>query len=199
MAVLALILIAVWLAVVIGLNAVMQYRRSGEVPTRVRSRPGTTPWWAGLLGTLGLLLVIAAPIAELVALQPIPALKHTPIRLTGLLLALAGTVLSCASQQAMGSSWRANVDPRAHTALVTTGPFRLVRNPVLTGILITVAGFTLMTPNTVALAAFAITLASLEIQVRLVEEPYLRKMHDRAYTDYTSHTGRFLPLLGRLR
>ncbi|HLS74191.1 MAG TPA: hypothetical protein VK046_10500 [Actinomycetaceae bacterium] len=37
----------------------------------------------------------------------------------------------------------------------------------------------------------------MEIQVRLVEEPYLLRTHGPAYARYTARVGRFLPGLGR--
>jgi hypothetical protein len=51
----------------------------------------------------------------------------------------------------------------------------------------------------VAIAGLAVTLIGIEIQVRLVEEPYLHGVHGAAYTDYASGVGRFLPGIGRLR
>jgi SAM-dependent methyltransferase len=39
---------------------------------------------------------------------------------------------------------------------------------------------------------------ALEVQVRLVEEPYLLRTHGRAYAEYGARTGRFVPGLGRL-
>lgn len=39
---------------------------------------------------------------------------------------------------------------------------------------------------------------ALEVQVRLVEEPYLRRMHGTAHEGYTRRVGRFVPGLGRL-
>jgi protein-S-isoprenylcysteine O-methyltransferase Ste14 len=41
--------------------------------------------------------------------------------------------------------------------------------------------------------------ASWHVQVRLVEEPYLRRVHGCAYETYAARTGRFLPRIGRLR
>ena len=38
-----------------------------------------------------------------------------------------------------------------------------------------------------------------QIQVRLVEEPYLRRVHGDAYRRYAASTGRFLPWIGRVR
>jgi protein-S-isoprenylcysteine O-methyltransferase Ste14 len=42
-----------------------------------------------------------------------------------------------------------------------------------------------------------LVIASLEIQVRRVEEPYLLATHGEAYRRYASRTGRFVPGLGR--
>ncbi len=39
---------------------------------------------------------------------------------------------------------------------------------------------------------------SLEAQTRLVEEPYLTRVHGDEYTGWARHAGRFLPGVGRL-
>ena len=54
----------------------------------------------------------------------------------------------------------------------------------------------LMTPNALALAAWLALIAAVEIQVRLVEEPYLARTHGAAYADSARRTGRFVPGLG---
>lgn len=38
--------------------------------------------------------------------------------------------------------------------------------------------------------------ASIEVQVRLVEEPYLLRVHGEAYRDYVATVGRFVPGVG---
>ncbi|WP_378730245.1 methyltransferase family protein [Nocardia brasiliensis] len=199
MAVAALVLIGVWLLVAVGARTVVQLRRVGNTEIRVRDRPGTAQWWAKMISTVGFLGIVAAPIAELLGLEPFPVLDAQPIRGTGAALAVAGIALTFVSQLSMGASWRADVDPDVRTALVTTGPFRWVRNPVLTGVGATCSGVALLVPNAVALGGLVFALAAIEIQVRQVEEPYLRSAHGAAYAEYAAHTGRFLPLLGRQR
>jgi protein-S-isoprenylcysteine O-methyltransferase Ste14 len=54
-----------------------------------------------------------------------------------------------------------------------------------------------MVPNVVAFAGFGALVLALEIQVRLVEEPYLRRTHGAAYERYAARTGRFAPRVGR--
>jgi protein-S-isoprenylcysteine O-methyltransferase Ste14 len=43
-------------------------------------------------------------------------------------------------------------------------------------------------------------IVALEVQVRLIEEPYLLSSHsDNGYSDYARRTGRFLPGFGRMK
>jgi protein-S-isoprenylcysteine O-methyltransferase Ste14 len=99
----------------------------------------------------------------------------------------------------MGASWRADVDPDARTDLVTNGPFRLVRNPVFTATVATFTGLALLVPNLLAVAMLVACVTALQVQVRLVEEPYLHRVHGTAWERYAVRTGRFLPWIGRRR
>jgi protein-S-isoprenylcysteine O-methyltransferase Ste14 len=200
MAVLALVLLAVWLLLVAGLRTLIQLRRTGEVSVpRFRDRPGSPQWWARLLSTLGFACAVAAPLAELAGLPPISGLDRTPVRAAGAVLAVLGIAVTLAAQLAMGASWRPDVDPDARTALVTSGPFRLVRNPVFTATAAATTGLALLVPNLLAAAMLVAFVTALQIQVRLVEEPYLHRVHGTAYDQYAARTGRFLPWIGRQR
>ena len=198
MAVLALALLAVWLLLVAGLRTVIQLRRTGDVSApHFRDRPGSPQWWARLLSAVGFACAVAAPLAELAGLEPIAILDRSPVRAAGVVLAVLGIAATLAAQLAMGASWRPDVDPDARTALVTGGPFRLVRNPIFTATAAT--ALALIVPNLVAAAMLATFFAALQVQVRLVEEPYLHRVHGTAYDRYAARTGRFLPWIGRQR
>jgi protein-S-isoprenylcysteine O-methyltransferase Ste14 len=74
--------------------------------------------------------------------------------------------------------------------------FAVVRNPIFSAMLIFAAGIVLMTPNPLGVAGFALLVAAIELQVRVVEEPYLRAVHGQRYRDYTATVGRFVPRVG---
>ena len=67
------------------------------------------------------------------------------------------------------------------------------RNPIYSAMLPTVCGLVLMVPSVLALAAIVTLFVGLELQVRLVEEPYLQQVHGDAYAAYAAHVGRFVP------
>ena len=89
------------------------------------------------------------------------------------MLALVGIAATVYAQVDMGDSWRIGVDPGERTTLVRSGVFGRVRNPIFTAMLTFGAGIALVTPNLVALVGFVLLVGSIELQVRVVEEPYL--------------------------
>jgi len=199
MAVLDLVLVLVWVGLVSIVRGAVQYRRTGTSPLRFRDKPGSPQWWSRLLSAIGVLLAVAAPLAELAGLAPFVALDEPAVRFGGIVLVVLGIAVTIGSQLAMGESWRGDVDASIRTPLVTNGPFRLVRNPIFSGAALTAIGLALVVPNVLSLAMLALFAAGLEIQVRFVEEPYLLRVHGDAYRRYAERTGRFLPGVGRLR
>ena len=199
MAVLDLVLVVVWFGLVSIVRGAVQYRRTGASPLRFRDKPGSPQWWSRLLSAIGVLLAIAAPLAELAGLAPFAILDLPAVRFGGVVLVVLGIVVTIASQLAMGNSWRGDVDPDVRTPLVTRGPFALVRNPIFSGAALSAVGLALVVPNVLSLAMLVLFVAGLEIQVRLVEEPYLLQVHGEAYRRYAARTGRFVPGVGRLR
>jgi protein-S-isoprenylcysteine O-methyltransferase Ste14 len=199
MAVLDLVLVLVWVGLVSIVRGIVQFRRTGTSPIRFRDKPGSAQWWSRLLSAIGVLLAIAAPLAELAGLAPFAILDQPVVRVAGVVLVVLGIALTIGSQLAMGASWRGDVDPDVRTPLITSGPFALVRNPIFSGAALTAAGLALVVPNVLSLAMLVLFVAGLEIQVRLVEEPYLLHVHGEAYRRYAARTGRFVPGVGRLR
>ena len=82
--------------------------------------------------------------------------------------------------------------------LVTGGAFQYVRHPIYTGLVGMSLGVVLMVPTPLAIAALAVFLVTVELEARVVEEPFLLKTQP-AYEPYAARTGRFLPGVGRLR
>lgn len=110
------------------------------------------------------------------------------------ILGLLGTLWA---QWEMGRSWRIGVNPSERTALVTGGLFRWVRNPIFTAMIVCTLGLVLLVPSVLAVIAQVALIIGVELQVRLIEEPYLVRIHGEAYRAWTARVGRFLPFIGR--
>lgn len=198
MAVTALVIYVVWGLLAFGWRTVVQLRRTGDSGLRLHAERGSVQWWAKLGFVAAIAIGFAAPIAAVAGLADVDALDADGLHTIGVVVALVGVALTLVAQLAMGSSWRIGVDPTEHTGLVTEGPFGLVRNPIFTAMLVTVAGLTLMIPNPLTIIGLLALVAALEVQVRMVEEPYLVSVHGQTYTSYAQRVGRFVPGLGRL-
>lgn len=191
---------ALYLALAFILRSAIQRRRTGSTGFKgVSGRPGSLEWWAGILFVVALIVGALAPVLDVTdVLDPIGALDGPGAHALGLVLFGLGLAATLYAQLTMGESWRVGVDESERTALVTDGPFALVRNPIFAAMIPTSLGLALMVPNVVAWAGFAALVLALEIQVRLVEEPYLRRVHGQAYARYAARTGRFAPGFGRM-
>ncbi|MEU0665368.1 isoprenylcysteine carboxylmethyltransferase family protein [Streptomyces lavendulocolor] len=198
MAVLALVLFAAFLLLAGVARIAVQYRRTGDTGIR-RARAAGPPQQGARAALIcgSLVTGVAAPVAELAGLDAVSALDQTDVRVSGAVLATLGIAAAIGAQNAMGASWRNDVDPRERTALITHGPFRWVRNPIYTAALTWAIGLALTVPNSLALPGPLLLWLGLELQVRYVEEPYLRRVHGPAYAQYAARTGRFLPGIGR--
>lgn len=200
MAASALAIYLVGLLLAFGWRSLAQWRRTGDTGLRLDAGPpGSIGWWAKLAFIAALLLGVAGPIAGMADLDPVPFLDHTWTQATGVALACGGVVATLSAQLGMGTAWRVGVDPDERTELVTAGSFAVVRNPIFTAMCVTSIGLGLMVPNLVSLAATAVLIASIQAQVRAVEEPHLVRVHGTAYYVYATRVGRFVPGLGLLR
>lgn len=193
----ALAFFVLYVLVGFGVRTAVQIRRTGDSGFRGLSGSlGSVAWWAGVLFATALVAGILAPVAGLLGLPVISALEHSGVRAAGVVLATVGILGTTITQLDMGDNWRIGVDQDERTELVTSGSFAMVRNPIFTAMLVTGAGIALVVPNGIALAGWALLLLAIELQVRVVEEPYLRRHHGESYKSYVARVGRFLPGLG---
>ncbi|WP_369134221.1 methyltransferase [Modestobacter sp. I12A-02662] len=197
MSAVALGLYVVALVVLFGVRSWVQRRRTGHTGFHgLSGTPADAGWWGGVLFMVAIVLGLAAPL--LVVLGATPTDPPVGVEVVGLGLALVGFAATLAAQTGMGASWRIGVDPAERTELVTTGVFASVRNPIFTAMVLAQSGVVLMVPTWVGAGALAALVTAVQLQVRAVEEPYLRNAHGDAYARYAARTGRFVPGVGRL-
>ena len=123
--------------------------------------------------------------------MPIQSLERTSVRLTGFILLLVSLIWTVIAQAQMGSSWRIGIDTEHRTELVQTGVFRLSRNPIFVGMIVTLLGLFLVIPNVGTLITLLVGVILIGIQVRL-EEEYLTSTHRDTYIEYRRNVRRWI-------
>ena len=124
-------------------------------------------------------------------LMPVSWLEKPWMRSTGVVLLIASLIWTILAQVRMGESWRIGIDNEHKTKLVQTGLFRISRNPIFLGIMVTLLGLFLVIPNAITLLILVLGVVLINIQVRL-EEDYLRRTHGDEYVDFTKRVGRWI-------
>lgn len=150
--------------------------------------------------TGGVLFVVLLPVIMwLCSLMPSLTLPPVTRLVTVLCLAIAGLALSIWSIAYMRRVGDGNpmdafgyeVAPRTRK-LMTEGPYRISRNPMLTGIFIYLAGCCIWLWTWQSLVVFAVFAAIMLVQVS-TEEKRLRRDFGDEYEAYCRRTGRFTP------
>ena len=124
-------------------------------------------------------------------LMPIHWLERTWIRLTGIVLLLVSLLWTILAQAQMGSSWRIGIDTEHSTELVQRGVFKVSRNPIFSGMIVTLLGLFLVVPNVGTLVTLLVGIILIGIQVRL-EEDYLMRAHGNNYIEYCRNVRRWI-------
>ncbi len=110
----------------------------------------------------------------------------------GLGLAMAGAALAILSRAMLGRNWSATVQLKQAHELVTHGPYRYVRHPIYTGLLLLFLGNAVMVGDWRGLLAVAIVLVSFWRKLRL-EESWLAGHFGEAYRLYQARTKALIP------
>jgi protein-S-isoprenylcysteine O-methyltransferase Ste14 len=145
-----------------------------------------------LIGVVAVLIIFSGFIGQGQRyLVPVPYLEKPWAVYTGMVLIHVSFFLIFIAQQQMNRSWRMGIDEKNRTQLVTSGLFKISRNPIFLGIIISVTGIFLILPNMFTFAIMILTYFVIQVQVRL-EEAFLEKQHGQKYLQYKRQVKRFL-------
>jgi protein-S-isoprenylcysteine O-methyltransferase Ste14 len=117
-------------------------------------------------------------------------LNQAFINYFGLFLLIFALIWTIIAQGHMQNSWRIGIDTVTKTDLITSGLFAFSRNPIFLGMLLSLLGLFLSTPNIYTLVFLIVGYILIQVQIRL-EEEFLRSQRGQAYDVYVSEVGRF--------
>lgn len=121
----------------------------------------------------------------------IPSLDNEIIKYIGLVVLAVSLVWTIIAQGHMKNSWRIGIDTETKTELVTNGLFGLSRNPIFLGMILSLVGLFLVTPNALTLLFLILGYVLIQIQIRL-EEEFLTNEHGQNYIDYKHKVRRLI-------
>ena len=129
---------------------------------------------------------------------PLPILRRTSfatpaIFACGLLLMASGQLLRWWSIATLGRLFTINVAIRRDHRVIDSGPYRAIRHPAYTAILLFHLGAGLCLGNALSLAVLTIPTTAVLLRRIRVEESVLLENLGTAYRTYVSRTKRLIP------
>jgi protein-S-isoprenylcysteine O-methyltransferase Ste14 len=121
-----------------------------------------------------------------------PLYNNPFIQWPALTIAAIAFILTRICWKQMGKSWRMGIDPNERTALIITGPYAYVRNPIYALSVVLMLATAVVVPTPLMLIAAAIHLLLLQWEARR-EEQHLSQIHGEQYDQYRAAVGRFFP------
>lgn len=111
--------------------------------------------------------------------------------LLGLVLVVAGLALTVWARWHLGRNWSGVVTVKENHTLIRDGPYRLIRHPIYSGLVLALIGTALAIGSARGFVATALILVGFLVKLR-VEEARMRETFPE-YTEYCRHTARLLP------
>src|SRR5438046_638315 len=166
------------------------------VTCRSRSRTGTKQD-RSTLRVVWLVIVVSVAAGIYVAKQwTAAALPYQrSFVFAGVVLFVAGLLLRWWAIITLGRFFTVDVTIEKDQELVDRGPFRVVRHPSYTGVLLAFVGFGLSLRNWAALLVILLPIGAAFIHRMNVEENALSRALGRRYADYMKRTKRLVPFV----
>lgn len=140
----------------------------------------------------GLLLVVTVIVERVFERHGEPA-HVLALQVIGMIVFLSGLGLAVWARIYLGRNWGMPMTRKEEPELVTTGPYRYVRHPIYSGLLLGVLGTAIAT-SVYWLIAFVLVGAYFIYSAR-VEEGLMESAFPTTYPDYKAHTKMLIPFV----
>jgi len=117
------------------------------------------------------------------------------IRETGVVITWIGVGIAIWARRHIGKNWSGLVTLKQDHQLVRTGPYRWVRHPIYTGLLMAALGTALVLGEWRGIVAFAMLIAAHTLKAQR-EEALMVRHFGSVYEDYRRRTGFLVPGIG---
>jgi protein-S-isoprenylcysteine O-methyltransferase Ste14 len=189
------VVVVVWVAGALY-NAVRTLHSASHAPRELpRSQPGLAAGDGGLIGVavvcVGLAIVGRRYFDDL-------AVGALWVRVLGLAVLVASTVLTLWARFSLGTSWSVAPKVQGDHQLRTRGPYAVTRHPIYTGVLGMLLGATLLSGIGQWIVLFPVALIVFEVKIRMEERLMVATFPDE-YPRYRRRVPQLVPGLNVLR
>lgn len=132
------------------------------------------------------------PIVEIVSIAMDTTVFSVPVRGIGACIAIMGLGVFIISVLTMRDSWRAGVSNTDKTELVTRGIYQISRNPAFLGFDLVYIGMIVMFFNWLLFIVSVFAMVMFHLQIRYVEERFLREVFGTEYLHYQKKVCRYV-------
>lgn len=157
------------------------------------AKSGQSGGWNRLIGLRVALVVVIIFVVRGAGLRFHSAGTDLLLAGIGLALFLLGLALAVWARLYIGRNWGTPMSHKDEPELVTTGPYRRIRHPIYTGLILAMVGTALAT--TLYGLIVAAVLSGFFIYSATREEAYLTEQFQDSYRDYKHSTKMLIPFV----
>jgi protein-S-isoprenylcysteine O-methyltransferase Ste14 len=142
--------------------------------------------------------LVLTSVAQLLLFFRVPGLNGNwlPVSLipvvAGLTIEVGGFLLAVRARRVLGKHWSGKITIKVDHELVRNGPYKYVRHPIYTGLLMLYLGVAIVSGEWHALVGFLLAAIAYVRKIRL-EEANLRRTFANDYEEYSRHTRALAP------
>ncbi len=147
------------------------------------------------------LLALAAIVALGIGIKSYPEIFRVrlvrpslPAAWAGVAICTAGIGYAIWARHTLGKNWSGNPTIKEGHELIEAGPYRYVRHPIYTGILLGIVGTGIARARVEDIAIFALAAVTLWIKLR-IEESLMRGQFPKEYPEYMRRTKALIPFV----
>jgi len=175
-------LVVVWVIGALTAKATLRRRQPGG-SRAAQLVLGATAWW-----------VLVRPHADLGALNARFIADHASVQWTGVALATVGAAFTLWARVTLGGNWSGTITVKRDHELITSGPYAIVRHPIYSGLLLTLAGTALVVGEWRALIAVPFAFIAWRWK-SLIEEQVMIEQFGPAYEAYKVRVKALIPFV----
>jgi len=119
---------------------------------------------------------------------------HAWVAYLGIAITAAGLLFALWARMHLGGNWSGTVTVKVDHKLIRTGPYRFVRHPIYSGMVLAMIGTALERRQVRGLVAVVLLYIGFSIK-RRIEDGYMMATFGSEYQDYMRSTGALFPRL----